>query len=293
MFKKMLVVLGSVAVLFSVFKAVGAEEMEMQPYLYVQDFEGEEDPVSFWGTNGKYTVNFKGLTEEKAFSGKKSFKLDVSFQEGSYFYWSIPVTVPAEGKLKFSARLLVGGETTGHAGFGVNVNTSFPAASGCWAFSTFGSTGEWGLIEEDVVNFVKKKVDKLTPKQLWGATGDNVCIYVDRIGFFLFGRPGKRVVVYVDDIKLKGEVPGEVSYKQEIQKRRAPYVQKFNEQIRLWEESIREAEDRVEPDSQQEKDLKVLKEEIATIKKRKSMPPKKYDEMNFMLRKLKNPDFDI
>ncbi len=43
----------------------------MKPFLYSQDFEGEADPVEFWTSGSKFTINFKGLTDEKDFSGKK------------------------------------------------------------------------------------------------------------------------------------------------------------------------------------------------------------------------------
>ena len=41
--------------------------------LRFEDFE-DEDPVTFWATNGEYEVNFKGLTDERSYGGKR-FKL--------------------------------------------------------------------------------------------------------------------------------------------------------------------------------------------------------------------------
>ena len=61
---------------------------------YLEDFE-TEDPVKFWTDGGqsvKYRINFKGLTTERSHSGKKSFKLDITFLEsGDFTYWSGPI----------------------------------------------------------------------------------------------------------------------------------------------------------------------------------------------------------
>ena len=66
--------------------SLNASGSEMKPFLYTQDFE-ESDPVIFSESDGKkYTANFNGITEEKAFSGKKSYKLDIILDEGGYAY---------------------------------------------------------------------------------------------------------------------------------------------------------------------------------------------------------------
>ena len=61
---------------------------------YSEGFE-ENDPVTFWtnGGKGEYQVNFKGLTSERAHSGKKSFKLDITFlRDGTFSYWAGPTS---------------------------------------------------------------------------------------------------------------------------------------------------------------------------------------------------------
>ena len=129
MLRKISLVVGSIVFLLSSFKAVKAEDLKLQPYLYTQDFEGTTDPVQVIGGGyGKYTINFKGLTEEKSFSGKKCFKLDLTFQDGgSYVFWSAPIPrVPAEGKLQFSGHIFLGEETTGGANASLGTNYDFP-----------------------------------------------------------------------------------------------------------------------------------------------------------------------
>ena len=127
-----------------------AQEGDLEPYRYAQTFEGEDDPVEFWKSDGLYTVHFKGLTEERKRSGTRCFKLDVTIEDGSYVYWSIPVRCPVEGELAFSAHMLLGGETTGTAGLGLDFEVLPAGRSAQEAFTVCGSTGgEWKPIEGD------------------------------------------------------------------------------------------------------------------------------------------------
>ncbi|MBI3922950.1 MAG: DUF4091 domain-containing protein [Armatimonadetes bacterium] len=55
------------------------------------DFE-TEDPVEFGAGSEDYVLNFKGLTEETPHSGKKCFKMDITFPSGGLFsYWQVPI----------------------------------------------------------------------------------------------------------------------------------------------------------------------------------------------------------
>ena len=128
-----------------------AQELPMRAVSYHEGFETGDDPVDFWTSNGEYQVNFKGITEERAFEGQRSFKLDVTMKSGSYLYWECPLRLPAEGDLKFSARIFVDEGTTASVGLGLN--WMFPPThhSGCGPFESFDRpTGEWRLIEGDV-----------------------------------------------------------------------------------------------------------------------------------------------
>jgi len=223
--------------------SLNASGSEMKPFLYTQDFE-ESDPVIFSESDGKkYTANFNGITEEKAFSGKKSYKLDIILDEGGYAYWHIPISVPAEGKLKFSGRMLVGEETTGRAGLGANI--SFLPTGHC-ATGPFvkheTATKEWKLVEANIVSFAKSAADNVTKQYVWEARGENVGSYMLRISFLLTGAAGKKVVVYFDDIKIEGEVPSEEAYQAEIKKRWAPVKEKSEMKISSWEKILAERE---------------------------------------------------
>ncbi len=283
MLRKVLVGVGSVVFLFSAFMA-GAGELEMRHFLFQEDFE-ESDPVKSWVTNGKYTVNFKGLTEENFFSGKKSFKLDVTFQEGRYFYWKLPLpkSIPAEGKLKYSGYIYLGEESTGTAVLGVQLGIAGgnkEIGSGSPKFGGARSKGEWKLIEGDIVSSGKSLAMGIASER-WGVKKENVGVYVGRTGLFLFGRKGKRVVVYVDDIKIEGEIPIEGSYKQEIKRRWAPVKKKFAEKISLWEKALekrqKEIASLIDLSPEAEKKKEEVKEKIDSLKGRiKAITSRRY-----------------
>ncbi len=223
--------------------AAMAPGTEMKPFLYTQDFE-QSDPVQFSGSGGKkYTANFTGITEEKTFSGKKSYKLDIILDEGGYAYWHIPVAVPAEGKLKFSGRILLGEETTGRAAMGANVNFHPTGHSATGPFGKHETAGkEWKLVEADIVNFARIAADNVTKQLVWEAKGENVGSYLARIGFLLTGKAGTRVVVYFDDIRIDGEVPHEQAFKETIEKRWAPVKERSGEKTASWEKMLAERE---------------------------------------------------
>ena len=191
MLKKILAGAVSMVILLSGFLGVQAEELKMEPYLYTENFE-DIDPVVRW-TGGTYTVNFKGLTEEKAYSGKKSFKLDLTLKEGTYFYWSIMLSerIPGEGKLNFSARVLLAEESTGIARLGINYFYPPTSMSGCGAYWGF-SKGEWELVKGDLVQVVKRPTSNAVGL-LWGTQVANISVYVDRIG------------VFINDVAAKGK----------------------------------------------------------------------------------------
>jgi hypothetical protein len=86
----------------------------VEPFSYIANFE-ETDPVEFWTGIKDYTVNFKGMTDEKSAEGRKCLKIDITLGAGvPYVYWHIPMPglVPAEGSLTFTGKVFLGGDTT-------------------------------------------------------------------------------------------------------------------------------------------------------------------------------------
>ena len=249
--KKMLVVLGSVVLLVLSFGLASAKELPLEPFLYTEDFEGEKDPFRAKARNPKHTVNFKGLTEEKAFSGKKSFKLDVTLKNGTYFWWKIPLgEIPIQGELKFSARILVGEETEGKARASTGLVANYPYVCSGVKMGTGASAAKegWKLAEKDVVEDAKQwsyiaKV--LKTYKVWGYEEGELGAVVTDVYLYLYKGKAKkgesrRVVVYIDDIKLEGKVPSKEDYKKELKRRRAKAKERFQEKIVLWDNALAE-----------------------------------------------------
>jgi len=125
----------------------------------------------------------------------------------------------------------------------LGVSSTFPPTSVTGGgYFDYGEKGKWKLIEEDIVKFGKVKADATITKLVWAAKGENVGVYVDKIGLFLYGGKGERVVVYVDDIRVEGEVPTEETYKEEIKRRWAPVKEGIEQKISSWETTLQEKE---------------------------------------------------
>jgi len=272
-----------------------ANELPTEPFSYHENFEGE-DPVQFWVSNGEHEVHFKGITDEKAFSGTKSFKLDVTLKKGSYHYWSAPVKVPCAGKLKFSGRIWVEEPTNGRVGLGANFVFPPTHHSGCGAFDSFSEpTGGWRLQQNDLVPLGAADADSVIRRHTSGPTGQNVVVYLDRWGLFVSGGQGKRVVVYLDDIKIEGQVPKTADYDAEAQRRWQPAQQAFLKRLDAWHGELLPALDEIKtlgelsPIAQRMKAvvLKVAdaaKGQLANLEKRRYVTPWEVDELEANLK---------
>jgi hypothetical protein len=282
-------------VLMGRISAKDAYELPTEPFSYHEDFEGK-DPMQFWVSNGEHEIHFKGITDEKAFSGTKSFKLDVTLKKGSYHYWSAPVKVPCQGKLKFSGRIWVEEPTSGRVGLGANF--AFPPThhSGCGAFDSFGGPTEgWRLQQSDLVPLGAADADSVIRRHTSGPTGQNVVVYLDRWGLFISGGQGKRVVVYVDDIKIEGEVPKAADYETEAQRRWQPAQQAFQKRLEAWRSELLSALDEIKtlgqlPPIAQRMKAVVLKAadtakgQLADFEKRRYVTPWEVDELEANLK---------
>ncbi|MCK5805883.1 MAG: hypothetical protein KAI66_23835 [Lentisphaeria bacterium] len=213
----------------------------MKRYLYTQSFEDEDDPVEFWKSDGQYTVHFKGLTTERKRSGTKCFKLDITIRDGSYVYWSIPVKFPVEGDLSFSAHLLLGKENTGSAGLGLDLEILPVGRSAQEAFTVCQTTkGGWTRIAGDVAKLRTRVTRWLMqrPNWPWPATAENTSAYATRIGLFLYGKPGQRLTVYLDDLRIAGIVLEDAAYRKELTRRWRPVKDQVAAKLASWEQIL-------------------------------------------------------
>ncbi|MBN1445541.1 MAG: hypothetical protein JW957_05495 [Candidatus Omnitrophica bacterium] len=220
---------------------IHGEPLKTKSFTYTQDFE-TENPFSLWTSNAEYTVNFAGLTEEKAFAGKKSFKIDAVIQKGSYIYWKIPLKVPAEKTLNLSARLLLGEDNTCRVGLGGNFTFPPTKYSGCNAPKYFTTTGnDWEHIEFDMGSYGRnynKGTGGLVNRYIWGVSGEDFGTYADSIAVFVSGKPGDRVVLYIDELAVKGEIPFEEDYQKEINLRWKKAQQRLRDKLAGWKTAL-------------------------------------------------------
>ena len=209
----------------SVSTEVDSKILNTTPFSWQYDFEDGSKLFKAWANNGKYTVNKAGITDEQAASGKHSYKLDITFDTASYVYWGLPVDVTAEGTLRLSASMRIGKGSTGRAGIGANLQFPPSRHSGCgpYVIEYMQTTkNEWVRRETDLAPKALDTVKSIANKYVAFADGENLGRKIDRIGLFLRGKKGERVVVYVDDIQLKGDVPPPDEYAKEIATRWAP-----------------------------------------------------------------------
>jgi len=184
---------------------------EKGSFQYYEDFESA-DPVSFGTSYGrKYTVNFKGLTEEHAFSGKKAFKLDVTFEQPGRYIWYIhPKRISAAGK-SFSGHMLLGEKNNVFVKLGVAFCFPPTRAGGFTGPSNgFKDTeGRWvltGVGDSPLTNF-ERYSDSMGDLMLHTFTGyltrEDIVPSIQKIGIDMSARKaGDRAVVYLDDIGL-------------------------------------------------------------------------------------------
>ncbi|MBU0608970.1 MAG: hypothetical protein KKI08_13880 [Armatimonadetes bacterium] len=190
-----------------------AADLPLKPFSYHEGFEGQAPPVALWASRGAApTVNFLGPTAEQAFEGKHALKLDITFGDSPYYYYGVSVPVPLAGKLTISARIRLGEGNQASAGFGVNAAYPPTSHTGCGSIQSYRGTTDWKLVEGDLVAIGTEGAAAVVPRHVYGVTGEQTAPMLDRWAIFLQGQPGQRAVVYLDDIRIEGEVPDQKEY---------------------------------------------------------------------------------
>ena len=180
----------------------------VKPFALTYGFEdGRAVDVKPLAANGKFKVNSMGITAEKAFSGARSFKFEVTCESGTYFTWLIPFNVSAEGRLKMSYRYQVA--STGKGRFGPGVLLHYPAigsADGPDFFAWVNSTGGgWTRLDIDLTAFAKARVTAHNGGG-WEIRPEQVLADVKGMVICLSGTaPGERITLYIDDLRVEGE----------------------------------------------------------------------------------------
>ncbi len=213
-----------------------SQELPLRPYSYVEGFETNSPALGLWASNGSAPeAHFNGATEERAFEGKRSHKLDVTLGDGSYYYFGFPLRVPCAGALKISARVLVAEGTTARVGFGVNVVFPPSSHSGCGFLTSFEKPiGDWQLVTGDLVALGKDDAAGVLSSNTATLSGKDVGVYLDRWTLFLYGTKGQRAVVYLDDVRVEGTVPSDDDYQKSLQANWAKATGPFRQRVQEW-----------------------------------------------------------
>jgi Concanavalin A-like lectin/glucanases superfamily len=91
-------------------------------------------------------------------------------------------------------------------------------------------------------NNMRNKVRKF----IWGVTEENVGVAINKIGIFIYGNPGDRIRIYLDDLKLEGTIPTAASYASELVARWAPYSSTFSAKMDEFDASYMSVQNKID-----------------------------------------------
>ncbi len=145
--------------------------------LYHNGFEAGDEGMVRWWDNGEFVVNFAGISEEKAYNGKSSFKLDISFRTGTASYWKgTHFYIPLKGSPTVRGALLVE-KGSARLGFGFYGGASGMCGSGGESKQLPSGWQEWesknepSLVDTDHLEWVAVYINS--------PAGENVVLYLD------------------------------------------------------------------------------------------------------------------
>ncbi len=159
-------------------------------------FEAGDEGMVRWWDNGEFVVNFAGITEEKAYKGKSSFKLDISFRTGTASYWKgTHFYIPLKGSPTVRGALLVE-KGSAKLGFGY-----YGGASGMC-----GGGGEYKQLPSGWQEWESKNEPTLIDTD-----------HLEEVAVYINSPPGENVVLYMDEFEVVGVPMPELSKRIEKQ----------------------------------------------------------------------------
>jgi len=156
--------------------------------VHSEGFEGD-GKMTVWAYTGGYDVNFAGPSDERAATGQRSFKIDVTWHDDcKYLYWWVGACVPLYGNPVVRGRLHVerGGASFGHAYAVPEKGTMGHKVVGVEVRSLPNSWTEWR-------------------SSAVGTPGE--AAYVQGVAVYLKPDEERRTVVYVDDLEIEAALP--------------------------------------------------------------------------------------
>ena len=180
---------------------------------YSNDFE-QDSGFTFRGTNGECKVNVIGLSEEQALSGKRSLKIDVLCESGSWCYFHVPVSVKIEAGTKYYLSGYLHPEQLPadvRCGIGWSViatGDKKPLQGNSPIGSISAIPRYWQQMQAEISGPLKKCADDLMTNYGGGTLQS---MRLDHLYVHLSGPlAGKRIVLFLDDLRLTPELPGDL-----------------------------------------------------------------------------------
>ncbi|MDP7396455.1 MAG: hypothetical protein QGF67_11610 [Lentisphaeria bacterium] len=193
--KAWLAAVGMIAALLVAPAALSAAEIEDTPaaqaerrVVYKEGFEGD-GRMAVWVGDGGYKVNFAGPTDERAATGKQSFKIDVTWEDDcTYIYWWAGGGIPLHGNPVVHGKLYVerGQAWLGHA----------------YAVPEQGAKGH-KVVGVDVRSLGNGWTEWRS--SAIGTPGE--AAYMQGVAVYIQPDKERRTVVYVDDLEVKAALP--------------------------------------------------------------------------------------
>jgi len=192
-----------------------SSSLSAQNFSYNQSFESS-NPFKFWSSNGSYKVNYFGPSSDRAASGKKSLKVDISVNgSGSkecYYYWILPVYTNLIGSMDLSAKLWMSSETARYVSLGYHYSfpptglERTPLAPRVTKYNT------WFDYNVDLSDDVIYHADYFAKNKIYGSTYDDYGRELTFLQLIIKAKGSKRLVFYIDNIQVKGTVLSNSAY---------------------------------------------------------------------------------
>jgi hypothetical protein len=218
-------------------------DMPREPFAWEENFE-ENDPVELWESKGEIHVRFKGLTDESAAEGAKSFKLDVVFQTDGRCIWRIPCGVPLEGDMEMTLQWRTGSHCNADL-LGAGYRILFAPTDTYYRRTVCSVRGD-GLHDwqacSDNFGTPGWPDDSIVSETRAGPLSLNIAAPVLKYDLgvlmdpliWMEGKAGQRAVIFVDAIRLEGEAPDRDTYEKIVRARYDDAAAPFYEQLADW-----------------------------------------------------------
>ncbi|HEX2960283.1 MAG TPA: hypothetical protein VHO43_00730 [Ignavibacteriales bacterium] len=197
-------------------------------FVYAENFDSSSLMVKPWISNAGFTVNYMGLTSERKFEGRRTFKFDVTLhgdrEKECYYYWAIPIRVKFHGDLKYSAK--VWADSSADKLLSMGFSFIYPPARSKYnsAVNLFNgwSNISGSITEEELgneANFYNRAL--LASSYSQGRE-------LERFGIFMRGKGEHRLTFYLGKLELKGRTYNISDLQKYLRKQWNNYFSKFS-----------------------------------------------------------------